>query len=92
MEGAGVQICRTVRRHVTAAVVFYKGPAAAILTGHLRSSRARLQLPALPLRIHANLLTFQSGAQQIRIQVGTPGLRSLDPFLMLDELKLPANQ
>lgn len=29
---------------------------------------------------------------QIRRTVGTPGLRNLDPFLMLDELKLPVNQ
>lgn len=29
---------------------------------------------------------------QIRRTVGTPALRNLDPFLMLDELKLPVDQ
>lgn len=29
---------------------------------------------------------------QIRRTVGTPALRNLDPFLMLDELKLPLDQ
>jgi redox-sensitive bicupin YhaK (pirin superfamily) len=28
----------------------------------------------------------------LAVQVGTPKLRNLDPFLMLDELKLPLNQ
>jgi hypothetical protein len=35
---------------------------------------------------------LEGAGVQICRTVGTPALRSLDPFLMLDELKLPADQ
>lgn len=35
---------------------------------------------------------IQQLVSPLAVQVGTPRLRNLDPFLMLDELKLPLNQ
>lgn len=51
-----------------------------------RASARRCRRPRAP----TPLTTAPRAAA--RPQVGTPALRSLDPFLMLDELKLPADQ
>lgn len=46
----------------------------------------------LATKVVAGTKLMEGAGVQICRTVGTPGLRSLDPFLMLDELKLPAHQ
>ena len=79
MEGAGVKICRTV---LSLNAVVHMDKVAQF--GH------SILQPRIGLGYVNHCVP--EWQQSFLLQVGTPALRNLDPFLMLDELKGPAHE